>query len=340
MQQQNWWIFKGNGKPHQGIEKMPSPPIWREFKTEIPAELIYHPGRQFTGNASEVSRGETFQSREQEIMLVNAALYLRRPLLVTGKPGTGKSSLAYAVAHELKLGRVLTWPITSRSSLTEALYRYDAIGRLQEAQRKNEDPDIGQFIRLGPLGTALLPTELPQVLLIDEIDKSNIDLPNDLLNIFEAGEYEIPELTRLGKQYPKVKVLDHFGNQDITIRDGKVSCRAFPFVIITSNGERELPPPFLRRCIRLDIPVPDADKLDSIVAAHFGKDGQPTLEQRKALVEQFLSRRQKGGGDLATDQLLNAIYLTLQGINLDAAENTSESLKDAVWRYLNPQNLT
>ena len=187
MRQQNWWIFKGTGQPHDGIARLPNPPAWREFKADIRDELMYHPERQFTGNASEVSRGKTFQANEEEIMLVNTALYLRRPLLVTGKPGTGKSSLAYAVAHELKLGRVLTWPITSRSSLTEAIYRYDAIGRLQDAQRTQKDPDIGQFIRLGPLALALLPVDLPQVLLIDEIDKSNIDLPNDLLNIFGGG---------------------------------------------------------------------------------------------------------------------------------------------------------
>ena len=104
MQQHNWWIFKGSGEPHDGIKELPAPPAWRDFKAEIPDGLLYHPKRQFSGNASEVSRATTFQATEKAIELVNAALYLRRPLLVTGKPGTGKSSLAYAVAHELRLG--------------------------------------------------------------------------------------------------------------------------------------------------------------------------------------------------------------------------------------------
>ncbi|GAA6617899.1 hypothetical protein NUACC26_037100 [Scytonema sp. NUACC26] len=100
-------------------------------------------------------RGETYQARPEEIELVNAALYLRRPLLVTGKPGTGKTSLAYAVAYELNLGEVLHWSITTRTTLKDGLDRYDAIGRLQDAKGASEDnlKEIGNYIDLGPLGT-------------------------------------------------------------------------------------------------------------------------------------------------------------------------------------------
>ncbi|MFM6527076.1 MAG: MoxR family ATPase, partial [Dolichospermum sp.] len=99
--------------------------------------------------------------------------------------GTGKTSLAYAVAYELGLGEVLHWPITTRTTLKDGLYSYDAIGRLQDAKDKDKDnlAEIGKYINLGSLGTALLPSEKPRVLLIDEIDKSDIDLPNDLLHI-------------------------------------------------------------------------------------------------------------------------------------------------------------
>lgn len=327
-----WWIYQGTGKPHDGITDLPPPPKWREYNGEIIAERTLQPDPQLKRRFGDMTRGQTFQASEKEIDLINTALYLRRPLLVTGKPGSGKSSLAYAVAHELKLGQVLRWPITSRSTLEDALYRYDAIGRLQDAQFKGTTPDIGQFIRLGPLGTALLPTKRPRVLLIDEIDKSDIDLPHDLLNIFEEGEFEIQELARLSESYEQIQVYPHDGQDKVMITKGRVICKAFPLIVLTSNGERELPPPFLRRCLRLDIEAPTPDKLAKIVEAHFGQPDEQSKMRRDGLIHLFLARREKG--DLATDQLLNAIYLTMQGINLDSVEEDKDHLINTVLRHL------
>ncbi len=324
----DWWIFQGTGVPHEGIDRLPPPPPWRGFKGQ-PIDRQKVPPEE---------RPITFQSSPEEIELVNTALYLRRPLLITGKPGTGKSSLAYAVAQELQLGRVLVWPINTRSTLTEGLYRYDAIGRLQAAslQRNTQSetaqaPDISEYLQLGPLGTALLPSKRPRVLLIDEIDKSDIDLPNDLLHVFEEGRFEIPELSRLARRGDRSKaaVRPCDGEELIPIGGGEIVCHEFPLVVMTSNGEREFPPAFLRRCLRIkmDHPADEAErtrKLERIVQAHLGPEA---VGQVRKLIAEFASHTTRE--ELATDQLLNAVYLTLKG-----AEPSREHLLNVIWKSL------
>ncbi|GAA4683444.1 MoxR family ATPase [Streptomyces youssoufiensis] len=312
-----WLIYRGTGEPHPGISALPKPPPWRDFDG---APLV-EPGPG-TDSASTRRLGAyrhmaaLHRPSGEELEIINAALYLRRPLLVTGSPGTGKSTLAHAVAYELGLGRVLRWPIVSRSTLVDdGLYRYDAIARLQDTQiaassrAAGTGPvsvpgGIGSYIRLGPLGTALLPTAGPRVLLVDELDKSDIDLPNDLLNVLEEGEFEIPELQRLAEREPEVDVLTDDGAK-VTIRDGRVRCRAFPFVVLTSNGERDFPAPLLRRCIHLELGQPDHERLATVVRAHLGEELARVGDD---LVLRFLERSRSEL--LATDQLLNAIYLT------------------------------
>jgi MoxR-like ATPase len=307
----DWRIYRGTGEPHDLLfSKLPAPPRWRTFNGEPLVDPALGPETVTSRRLGELARAAIYQPSSDEVEMVNAALYLRRPLLVTGKPGTGKSTLAHSVARELKLGPVLNWPITSRSSRLEGLYQYDALARLQDASlaRDSEtetDLDIGRYIRLGPLGTAMLPYKWPRVLLIDELDKSDIDLPNDLLTLFEDGEYEIRELSRISREQPTAQVLIHDGSDHVEIAGGKVRCSAFPLIVITSNGEREFPPPFMRRCLRLEIKPPNSERLAAIVRAHLGEGAD---EVCRDLIDTFVSRRLDG--DLATDQLLNAIFLT------------------------------
>ncbi len=344
-------IFKGTGEERYKPEDMlalPPAPTWRR------------------ADRRKKERGATFQSRPEEIELVNAALYLRRPLLVTGKPGNGKTSLAYAISRELGLGEVLYWPITTRATLKDGLYLYDAISRLQDAnssrpangETSDRIENIGNYIRLGPLGTALLPAKKPRVLIVDEIDKSDIDLPNDLLYVFEEGAFEIPELMRIENIKPAVEVRTAYRDQQeftfndnykiangkTTIQGGKIVSEEFPLMILTSNGERDFPPPFLRRCVRLTMEEPDEHRLGQIVNAHLQQqmeqdteNGQPTSVLSEAdiqkLIGDFVKKRcDRSRGDLATDQLLNAVYLVMRDRDPDL--KSREDLINRLWKHL------
>ncbi len=305
-----WQIYLGTGEPHDGITRLPAAPPWRQFTGEVEPDATPWDGDTVGPRPGSADRAKAYLPSADVVDMVNAALYLRRPLLVTGKPGTGKSTLAASIAYELKLGPVLNWPVTGQSQLRDALYRYDAIGRLQEASlvRDGAAPDLGRYIRLGPVGTALVPRHRPRVLLIDELDKAGVDLPNDLLNVFEEGQFEIPELMRLPDDQQTTQVMTADPGGRATVTRGLVRCNAFPLVVITSNGEREFPPAFLRRCLRLNIQPPNAAKLAEIVRGHLGP---AALAEGEPLVDQFVESREYG--DLATDQLLNAIYLVRSG---------------------------
>jgi len=354
-----WWIYRGTGQPLYDTalgELLPPPPPWRRFAggpaVEPPPPDDEEIERRL-GRISALSAGSEQVRREAD--MVNAALLLRRPLLVTGRPGTGKSSLAYRISRELKLGRVLRWHITSRTTLRSGLYEYDAIGRVQDSaalraldpaggpaggtngRPPGEDqlPGIGDYLQLGPLGTALLPYELPRVLLVDELDKSDQDLANDLLSVFEEGQFPIAELVRARRLHPRVTVMTDDPGRSAAIVDGVVKCRAFPIVVITSNGEREFPPAFLRRCLRLRMPEPDRPQLVDMVMAHLREaaGGATGTDRTAGLIDQFLHNSRERGG-LAVDQLLNAVFLATSGRFPGDDEEALEDLVDALWHRL------
>jgi MoxR-like ATPase len=185
---------------------------------------------------------------------VNVAVALGRPLLVKGEPGTGKTLLAHAVAEDLGL-ELLTWNVKSTSKAAEGLYVYDTVKRLQDSRFGDRDvSDIRQYIRLGPLGRALT-TEKQVVLLIDEIDKADLEFPNDLLHELDAMEFTVAET---GDRH---------------------AAKQRPAVVITSNAEKELPDPFLRRCVFHYIRFPDEALMAEIVRVHHPDAAKKLVQQ-------------------------------------------------------------
>lgn len=296
--------YRGSGVPPENRAELPSLPPWRT------------PARQQESD-SRKDPAKTYRPVPGLIDAVNASLHLRRPLLLTGRAGSGKSTVIRQIAAELDLGEVLHWHITSRSTLADALYRYDALGRIHAhnlrtldvkalSEGDEHEDDIGDFVQLGPLGTALLPGlpgDRPRALLIDEIDKSDLDLPSDLLDVLERGGFEIPELARHPKPDIQARTADKNGKR--TIEHGWVQCTEFPVIVLTSNGERDFPAPFLRRCVRFEMPPLSEEALTDIVAAHLGDIEDSATA---TLVQTFLEKL-NDDEYVAIDQLLNAVYL-------------------------------
>ena len=223
---------------------------------------------------------------------VNVSIGLQKPLLIKGEPGTGKTMLAEAIAESMDMP-LIVWSIKSTTKAQDGLYMYDTVQRLYDSQFGEGDvSNIGQYIRLGKLGEAFT-SEKQAVLLIDEIDKADLEFPNDLLWELDKMEFYINETKET------------------------ITTKHRPIVIITSNAEKELPDAFLRRCIFHYIAFPDEEKMREIIKVHYGDIDQKLVDNA---IEAFYEIRKMN--DLqkkpSTSELLDWIQaLMISGVSVD-----------------------
>ncbi|MAY26326.1 MAG: ATP-binding protein [Polycyclovorans sp.] len=246
---------------------------------------------------------DAYVATDDLMMAVNAAVTLERPLLVKGEPGTGKTQLAREIAQAMN-APFIDWAIKSTTKAQHGLYEYDAVSRLRDSQLGDARvKDIGNYIIKGKLWEAFESEQRP-VLLIDEIDKADIEFPNDLLRELDQMEFYVHELRR-------------------TVR-----AQVRPIILITSNNEKELPDAFLRRCFFHYIRFPDKDTMQQIVDVHF-----PDLKKNlvKEAMEVFFGLRDLPGlkKKPSTSELLDWLKLLLAE-DIDPAVLRDASSKKAL----------
>ena len=234
---------------------------------------------------------------EELMNAVNVAIALKKPLLIKGEPGTGKTMLAQSIAEALGID-LLVWSIKSTTKAQEGLYTYDTVQRLYDSQFGEGDvKDIGRYVKLGRMGESFV-ADTPPVLLIDEIDKADLEFPNDLLWELDKMEFYIPETKET------------------------IVAKNRPIVIITSNAEKELPDAFLRRCIFHYIAFPDKDKMEEIVKVHYGNVEKTLIDNA---IEAFYKLREMK--DLqklpSTSELLDWLQALMLG-GVDVAKIVEE----------------
>ena len=251
-----------------------------------------------TQNNTGAFRGDDkYVASEELLSTVNIAMALEKPLLIKGEPGTGKTKLAEAVAHALGK-QLIIWNIKSTTKAQDGLYVYDVVQRLYDSQFGTHGvDDIAHYIKLGKLGEAFS-SEDQVVLLIDEIDKADIEFPNDLLWELDQMEFNIPETGE-------------------TIR-----AKHRPIVIITSNAEKELPDAFLRRCIFHYIEFPDQEQMTEIIRVHFDDLDEKLVHQ--AMTAFYMIRGIRGiDKKPSTSELIDWIRaLSVSGVDPKLIENS------------------
>ena len=272
--------------------------------------------------------GETYSGKliypyfpsQKLVDVVNLAIYLGRPLLLKGEPGCGKTKLALAVAYELGLD-FETWYVKSTSSAKDGLYVYDTIGRLRDAQlaasvsltteEKKRFDDPTSYIRLGPLGRAFTNAKRT-VVLIDEIDKADIDFPNDLLLELDEQLIKIEEVQENGRE-KEIKAVNP------------------PIVFITSNDEKDLPDAFLRRCVFYYINFPSYEQIVKIVKNRFPEIANELVEKA---VDRFMKLRETLEGEtgrfsknVSTSELLDWVNALQRDSLKDALDKLSEEFQ-------------
>jgi MoxR-like ATPase len=255
--------------------------------------------------ATKFTGSDNYVATQDLMLAVNAAIVLKRPLLVKGEPGTGKTMLAEEVAAALKMP-LLQWHIKSTTKAQQGLYEYDAVSRLRDSQLGDLDggsrvKDINNYIIKGVLWQAFTAEE-PVALLIDEIDKADIEFPNDLLRELDRMEFYCYETRQL------------------------IKAKNRPLVFITSNNEKELPDAFLRRCFFHYIKFPDASTMQHIIDVHF-----PNLKKEllAAAMKTFYDVRQLPGlkKKPSTSELLDWLKLLLaEDIPLEALQTQDDKI--------------
>jgi MoxR-like ATPase len=219
--------------------------------------------------------------------IVNAAIVLQRPLLLKGEPGTGKTELAQVIAEDLELP-LLRWNVKSTTKASDGLYVYDTVQRLNDSRFHDKNvSDIKQYIKLGKLGEALCADE-QVVLLIDEIDKADLEFPNDLLFELDQMSFDI------------VETKEHF------------KAKHRPIVVITSNSEKELPDAFLRRCLFHYIDFPDQTMMEKIAQVHYPNLQHNLLSQIVARFY-FIRQRHELKKKPSTSELLDWVQAIVAG---------------------------